>query len=95
MDAKTGESPVSRFADRVVAPPEIHLGPVEPTAAASYLSAYRVANLERLFSDLVEQVGGGDTDLHAALRRLRTNVAEVVQAEDSYALPEPSGCLRG
>jgi len=55
---------------------------LEPTEAARYLGAYRVANLDRFFRDLVgelETLG----DPAALLRRLRREVAEQAEAEEA------------
>jgi ATP-dependent helicase/nuclease subunit A len=55
---------------------------LESTEAARYLGAYRVANLDRFFRDLVaelETLG----DPAALLRRLRREVAEQAEAEEA------------
>ncbi|HYC22880.1 MAG TPA: UvrD-helicase domain-containing protein, partial [Candidatus Bathyarchaeia archaeon] len=54
---------------------------VEATEAARYLGAYRAANLDRFFRELIAALeqGGG---VQAALRRLRTSVAGAREAEE-------------
>ncbi len=55
---------------------------LESTEAARYLGAYRVANLDRFFRDLVGELETlGDSS--ALLRRLRREVAEQADAEEA------------
>ncbi|HEX2162381.1 MAG TPA: UvrD-helicase domain-containing protein, partial [Thermoanaerobaculia bacterium] len=55
---------------------------LEPTEAARYLGAYRLANLDRFFRHLVRALDEGGGDVTAALRALRKSVAEAREAEE-------------
>ena len=59
---------------------------VEATEAARHQGAYRLANLERFFGQLVAALGSGEGGTHALLRRLRRRVAE--EFEEDEARPE-------
>ncbi|MEA2690931.1 MAG: ATP-dependent helicase/nuclease subunit, partial [Acidobacteriota bacterium] len=55
---------------------------VEATEAARYLGAYRLANLDRFFRQLLTALEEGSGDVTAVLRLLRRNVAEAEEAEE-------------
>ena len=55
---------------------------VEATEAARYLGAYRLANLDRFFRQLLAALEAGSDDVTAVLRLLRRNVAEAEEAEE-------------
>ena len=55
---------------------------VEATEAARYLGAYRVANLDRFFRDLLTALEDGSGDPHAVLRSLRSDVVQRREAEE-------------
>ncbi len=55
---------------------------VDPTAAARYLGAYRLANLDRFFRQLLEEIEAGGGDVTAMLRALRASVAAGREAEE-------------
>jgi ATP-dependent helicase/nuclease subunit A len=55
---------------------------LEPTEAARYLGAYRLANLERFFRHLTEALDEGGGDVTAVLRALRKSVSEAREAEE-------------
>jgi ATP-dependent helicase/nuclease subunit A len=55
---------------------------IEPTEAARYLGAYRLANLDRFFRHLVTALDEGGGDVTAVLRALRKSVAEARDAEE-------------
>ncbi len=59
-----------------------HLFLPEPVAAARYLGAYRLANLERFFRRLVTALEDGGGDVTAVLRALRRSVAEARDAPE-------------
>jgi ATP-dependent helicase/nuclease subunit A len=54
----------------------------EPLAAARYLGAYRLANLERFFRRLLAALEEGGGDVTAVLRALRRSVAEAREAPE-------------
>jgi ATP-dependent exoDNAse (exonuclease V) beta subunit len=54
---------------------------LEASEAARFLGSWRVANLERFFRLLSEELAGG-ADTHSVLRRLRSAVAEEEPAEE-------------
>lgn len=56
---------------------------LEPTEAARHLGAYRLANLERFFTQLLLALETSTGDAHAVLRSLRTSVAEQYEAEEA------------
>ncbi|MFQ5416509.1 MAG: UvrD-helicase domain-containing protein [Myxococcota bacterium] len=55
---------------------------IEPTEAARFLGAFRVANLDQFFRDLVTQLESTG-DRETLLRRLRTGVAEAQEATEA------------
>jgi ATP-dependent helicase/nuclease subunit A len=55
---------------------------IEPTEAARYLGAYRLANLERFFRQLLDAMVESAGDARAILRALRRSVAEAREAEE-------------
>jgi ATP-dependent helicase/nuclease subunit A len=55
---------------------------VEATEAARYLGAYRLANLDRFFRQLLGALEEGSGDVTAVLRVLRRSVAESEEAEE-------------
>lgn len=55
---------------------------VEPTEAARYLGAFRVANLEQFFRGLLEAIEESGGDPQAILRSLRKSVAQAREAEE-------------
>ncbi len=69
--------PADRFVERLR-----RLFLVEPIAAARYLGAYRVANLDRFFRRLEAALDEGGGDGTAILRRLRAAVAEAPDEEE-------------
>ncbi len=62
---------------------------VEPLSGARYLGAYRVANLERFFSDLVAALEAKGADPNAIIRRLTVAVRKRRDAEEAK-LDDPS-----
>jgi ATP-dependent exoDNAse (exonuclease V) beta subunit len=58
---------------------------LEATEAARYLGAYRVANLDRLFRELIAELEEG-RDPQALLRRIRRAVGESAEAEGGRPL---------
>lgn len=55
----------------------------EATAAARYLGAYRLANLDRFFAELETALVQEGGDRHRVLRRLRRRVREGFEAEEA------------
>lgn len=55
----------------------------EAIEAARYLGAYRVANLERFFGELLAALTADPADRHRVLRRLRERVAQGYEAEEA------------
>jgi ATP-dependent helicase/nuclease subunit A len=55
---------------------------VDATAAARYLGAYRLANLDRFFRQLLEEIEAGGGDVTATLRALRASIAVGREAEE-------------
>ena len=56
---------------------------MEATEAARYLGPYRLANLERFFDRLVDDLTTAGGDPHTLLRRLRRRVAEASPEEEA------------
>lgn len=55
---------------------------LEATEAARRLGAYRLANLQRFFRQLLAALEAGETDPQQLLRRIRTAIAQRVDAEE-------------
>jgi ATP-dependent helicase/nuclease subunit A len=55
---------------------------LEAIEASRRLGAYRLANLERFFRQLLAALGQGDIDPQQLMRRLRTAIAQRVDAEE-------------
>ncbi len=55
----------------------------EPIEAGRYLGAFRLANLERLFDEILSALGGDRVDPETLLRALRRSVAELLEAEEA------------
>jgi ATP-dependent helicase/nuclease subunit A len=55
---------------------------VDATAAARYLGAHRLANLDRFFRQLLEELEQGGGDVTAVLRALRDSIAAGREAEE-------------
>jgi ATP-dependent exoDNAse (exonuclease V) beta subunit len=69
--------PADRFVERLR-----RLFLIEATEAARYLGAYRLANLDRFFRQLLAGLEDGAGDVTAVLRLLRRSVAEAEEAEE-------------
>jgi ATP-dependent helicase/nuclease subunit A len=69
--------PADRFVERLR-----RLLLVDVTAAARHLGAYRLANLERFFRQLLVEIEDGSGDVAAVLRALRESVAAGREAEE-------------
>jgi ATP-dependent helicase/nuclease subunit A len=84
LRAAFASEPADRFVERLRL-----LTLVEATEAARYLGAYRLANLERFFRQLLDtlETSGGDT--RALLRTLRRSVAESREAGEGR--PQEAG----
>jgi ATP-dependent exoDNAse (exonuclease V) beta subunit len=67
---------------------------LELTEAARHPGAFRLANLERFFRELREELEAEDADLQALLRRLRSDVASERQAEDARPLHAVGDAVR-
>jgi ATP-dependent exoDNAse (exonuclease V) beta subunit len=77
LRASFEDDPADRFVDQLRG-----LFFFEVTEAARYLGAYRLANLERFFRDLLTALRDGEGDPRAILRALREDVAERREAEE-------------
>ncbi|RMF74025.1 MAG: hypothetical protein D6738_07485 [Acidobacteria bacterium] len=72
-----------------VDPPEVFveklraLSLLEPLEGSRYLGAFRLANLERLFDDVLAALGDERADPETLLRTLRRSVAELLEAEEA------------
>jgi ATP-dependent exoDNAse (exonuclease V) beta subunit len=73
--------PVDRFVERLR-----RLLLLDVTAAARYLGAYRLANLDRFFRLLLAEVEQGGGDVTAVLRALRHSIADEREAEEGRPL---------
>lgn len=56
---------------------------LEPSEAARYLGAFRLANLDRFFAELLAALESEAGDRHRVLRRLRRRLAEGFEAEEA------------
>ena len=68
--------------------------PLEPIGAGRHLGPYRLANLQRFFTELTEALMQSDGDPHAVLRALRTGIAGRKEAEEARPARTDDGAVR-
>ncbi len=68
--------------------------PLEAIGAGRHLGPYRLANLQRFFTELTEALMRSDGDPHAVLRALRTGIAGRKEAEEARPARTDDGAVR-
>ncbi len=79
LRASFASEPADRFVERLR-----RTGLAELSEASRYAGAWRVANLDRFFEELADDLSRGG-DVHEVLRRLRTGISERREAEAGRA----------
>lgn len=68
--------------------------PLEAIGAGRHLGAYRLANLQRFFTELTDALIHSEGDPHSVLRALRTGIAGRKEAEEARPARTDEGAVR-